>query len=178
MSDEEKQTQPYLEYGCQGVTPRTVCLGSRTRVVGRVIYVSSAMHRRTIKENKMKTTAEMIKVMQHWEDGGKIQVRAITGWSDPISKDTGIELLWNWEYADYRIAPSEVPDEWINILNQWPDAAFKWITVSKHGIVRLWEREPYLGNKGSGYLSSGGRCQEIARIGWNDLPAGAERNCD
>ena len=53
----------------------------------------------------MKTTKEMIAVMQAYEDGETIQ-RQVSGggiWTTVSSDST----VWDWRYFDYRVKPAE-----------------------------------------------------------------------
>ena len=62
----------------------------------------------------MKSTKEMIEVMQAYEDGKKIEYysRISNRW------ETAISPIWSWEYLDYRIKPEPKRKEskviWVN----------------------------------------------------------------
>ncbi len=59
----------------------------------------------------MKTTAQMIEVMQAWQRGETIEVRDIgeKRWGTLID-----EPSWNWIDSDYRIKPREPRVIWVN----------------------------------------------------------------
>lgn len=68
----------------------------------------------------MKTTEEMIAVMQAYADGKKIEATAKSeaGWS--ISLDPS----WNWYLYDYRVAPDEpMSIDWSALKPEWKYAA-------------------------------------------------------
>lgn len=61
----------------------------------------------------MKTTAEMIEVMQAAERGEVIEMRSYNaegGWANEWQPVCWTGLLFNWGYADYRIHSSEHED--------------------------------------------------------------------
>lgn len=56
-----------------------------------------------LKENKMTTTQEKIKVMQAFCEGKAIQYRK----KDSLNQwyNVGVEPIWDWNQVDYRIKP-------------------------------------------------------------------------
>jgi hypothetical protein len=71
----------------------------------------------------MKTTAEMIEVMQAFERGEKIQCRDVDeeSWGDLICAPS-----WEWRLLDYRIKPREPRVIWVNEYPRDPiDAAHR-----------------------------------------------------
>lgn len=66
----------------------------------------------------MKTTEEMIEVMQGWENGKEIQQKYLYG-SDMVHSWTAQAVMsdgkpiWNWASIDYRIKP-EPKEIWVN----------------------------------------------------------------
>mgnify|MGYP003639436720 CR=1 FL=1 len=65
----------------------------------------------------MKTTKEMIAVMQAYEDGETIQ-RQVSGggiWTTVSSDST----VWDWRYFDYRVKPAESKKV---MMQMWRDA--------------------------------------------------------
>ena len=54
----------------------------------------------------MKTTEEMIAVMQAYADGETIQCQVLDGciWTNVCSDSP----VWDWVYFDYRVKPEEV----------------------------------------------------------------------
>jgi len=65
----------------------------------------------------LRTTEEMIKIMQTFLDGKKIEFRGISGWM-PANKP-----CWNWVRFDYRIKiePRKI---WVNVYSTYNGAAF------------------------------------------------------
>lgn len=59
----------------------------------------------------MKTTAEMIAVMQAFERGEKIEIRDVDeeSWGNLV-----VAPSWNWRHYDYRIKPREPRVIWVN----------------------------------------------------------------
>lgn len=56
----------------------------------------------------MKTTAEKIAVMQAClPDFSNLEVSNRGGWISYASQGSTTEPVWNWEFLDYRIKPSE-----------------------------------------------------------------------
>lgn len=62
-----------------------------------------------------KTTKEMIKVMQAYEDGAEIEFRVLAGsvWHSCVT--SGPE--WDWSSIDYRVKPKH-REVWVN---EYPD---------------------------------------------------------
>lgn len=61
----------------------------------------------------MKTTAEMIEVMQAFERGEEIEV-LVTGLGGQSAWITAFPPGWNWSNTDYRIKPREPRVIWVN----------------------------------------------------------------
>ena len=86
----------------------------------------------------MSTTSEKIKVMQHFEDGGEVEVKLKSGdeWS-LVSTDNP---FWAWDCVDYRIKPKSVDDF------DWSDAP-EWanlIAVDRNGIAHCFSQTKLL----------------------------------
>lgn len=84
----------------------------------------------------MKTTEEMIEVMQAYLRGEKIQrFGVLSGWAP----DDG--PLWDWSAYDYRITPPPAPTQdtipWDAI-----DARFKWAARDADGEAYVYSERP------------------------------------
>lgn len=69
----------------------------------------------------MKTTAEMIVVMEGWTQGKEIQQKRLEGFDGPYiwipaSYDEAGRPEWNWETFDYRIKPEPK----VGYVNEYP----------------------------------------------------------
>ena len=52
--------------------------------------------------------SEMIKVMQHYENGGSVEVYKTDRWV------TGVNPIWDWDTFDYRIKEQKVTiEKWL-----------------------------------------------------------------
>lgn len=78
-------------------------------------------------------TADMIKVMQAYVDGEKVE-----GESDGIANKLD-EPIWNWGNINYRIAPATTPDsiDWSHVAPE-----FKWMARDEDGTAWLFRLEP------------------------------------
>ena len=96
----------------------------------------------------MKTTAEMIEVMQAFERGEKIERFWVRTTSVPASWKYTEHPSWEWGEFDYRIAPAPalVPDsiDWSHVAPE-----FRWMardlsenaflyTTPPSGLARVW----------------------------------------
>ena len=61
----------------------------------------------------MKTTKEMLEVMQAFADGKKVEMQAdaCSAWAT-LDYDCGTRLGWNWHLNDYRIKPEPKYRPW------------------------------------------------------------------
>jgi len=86
-------------------------------------------------------TAEMIKVMQAYVDGEKVEYKRSCRDEWKSVKDCYVQGVpnWNWPQVDYRIAPAATPDEldW-NLVG----ALWNYRARDKNGYVYLYEYEP------------------------------------
>lgn len=81
-------------------------------------------------------TADMIKVMQAYVDGGNIQVASALLETGYMSAS---EPCWDWKAYDYRIAPATTPDtiDWSHVAPE-----FKWMARDSEGQCWLYHTEP------------------------------------
>lgn len=83
----------------------------------------------------MKTTEEMIEVMQAHLRGEAIECNAGLGWRESCGPS------WNWPECDYRIAPKPAPTQdtipWDAI-----DARFKWAARDANSTIAAFECAP------------------------------------
>jgi len=85
----------------------------------------------------MKTTEQMIEVMQAYVDGKPIEVTLPDGhWGEAESLP-----FWDWIMRDYRIAPLTKPS--INWDHVAPE--YKWMATDKDGFTWLFSDCPYCG---------------------------------
>lgn len=83
----------------------------------------------------MKTTAEMIAVMQAYADGKKMEYKGVEG--APYDWEECPDPLWNWVLCDYRIKPEPKYRPYANADECFAD-------VRKHGgWVKEKKREVY-----------------------------------
>ena len=89
----------------------------------------------------MKTTKEMIEVMQAFEDGEDIQADCYdsAGWHDIVRS------VWNWSDCDYRIKPK--PRE-------------VWINEYEDGCKAVYDRESFARN----YRKPGGETIKFREV--------------
>lgn len=89
----------------------------------------------------MKTTAEMIEVMQAYVRGEEIEVCLLSG----SICATVTDPAWNWHRYDYQIAPKTQPSiDWSHVSEE-----YKWMATDFNGATFLYFEEP--GVYGSGW---------------------------
>lgn len=83
----------------------------------------------------MKTTAEMIAVMQAFEDGKPIEFSSgpMTGWA-PVSRPS-----WGWDHSDYRVAVTKPSVDWSHVATE-----YRWMAEDKFGNAVVCTEEPFL----------------------------------
>lgn len=79
----------------------------------------------------MKTTEEMIEVMQAHVDGKRIETRHVGAWH------TASEPEWNWAYSNYRISLTKPSINWDHVDNR-----YNWMARGQGGLVFLHEEMP------------------------------------
>ena len=86
----------------------------------------------------MKTTAEMIEVMQAFERGEKIEY-----FSSYVEKWVHTEFPnWDWAYTNYRIAQKSKPSvNWDHVLKNC-----NWLARDRNKRVYVYEQKPVLGD--------------------------------
>lgn len=85
-------------------------------------------------------TAEMIKVMQAYVDGEKIEYKGYIAdiWADCSTP------IWSWPDFDYRITSATTPDtiDWSHVAPE-----FKWMARDEDGTAWLFKSEPRICNE-------------------------------
>ncbi len=79
----------------------------------------------------MKTTQEMIEVMQAFADGTPVEVRVEKDWRSAPSP------YWNWRDNDYRIATTPDTINWDHVAPE-----YKWMARDEDGVVYVFTKEP------------------------------------
>ncbi len=69
-------------------------------------HVVQSVENTVMKDHEMKTTQEMIEVMQAYVDGKQIGILYSDNWEDNSAP------LWNWWHNDYQIKPKAKVKKW------------------------------------------------------------------
>ena len=80
---------------------------------------------------------EMIKVMQHFEDGGEVVYRSKDDTFGASQNKKDGNLSWNWEFMDYRIKePKEkvTIEKWLCLDNQGDYEIIESSNVNKYRL--------------------------------------------
>ena len=82
----------------------------------------------------MKTTEEMIEVMQHYANGGSISV---TGYSNKYSSPRCNFPVWDWCNNDYNIVKTPPSVDWSVIKPE-----YQWLAVDECGAIWVYTHKP------------------------------------
>ena len=114
-------------------------------------------------------TAEMIKVMQHYVDGGDVEFRSelVETWTIACAP------TWRFNDAVYRIKQPkcECPTWVMDMLDA--QAVFDWVAIDQNGLVYMYSYEPFICHINIGFIAVGRHAHiltiyDMSNINWSN----------